>query len=189
MHKKLNTNKPRRNVIMGIFSRKSNRRAGAFAGGKSGAAAIFFGVVALPLLLIAGVAIDYLRVAKGGGALQLAVDAATREAAKDLAAGQPYLATHLRREWVDNVAASFVRNEDGSVTGAATGEVATSVMALASMPYVTVSARATVAGAKPLARLAPSFREALTQPLGYYRERLALYAARRAPEALPAPLP
>jgi Flp pilus assembly protein TadG len=127
------------------------RRIRGFRDDRSAQVAMIAALAAVPMVLAAGVAIDYSRAANARSDLQAAVDAAVLAGARDgssawaTIAGKVFAASAKTAD-LAVVASSFTQDASGNYVGAASGSVTTSfanLMAVSSLP-VAVSATAVV---------------------------------------------
>ncbi len=139
------------------FSRRLRRRITEFRKSEEAATALIFGITCIPLLAIAGVAMDYSRATSTRNQLQTAADAAALAAAK-----KPYATLAERQQIAEDVfkanvtslkfASSYSLNftEFGNGQGArldVSSSIDTTVSGLLGVNYIPVSVRAEVMAA------------------------------------------
>jgi Flp pilus assembly protein TadG len=118
---------------------------------QSGNVGVIFALALIPVLMLVGGAIDYSRASAIRTQLQAAMDAAVLAGAArptgQTATAQSVFSAHLQSGPYSINSTSFTLGSDASVTGNASAEVATSLLAAASIETLTVSVTAT---AKPV---------------------------------------
>jgi Flp pilus assembly protein TadG len=112
---------------------------------------VIFALALIPVLMLVGAAIDYSRASAIRTQLQAAMDAAVLAGAAQsvgqTATAQSVFSAHLQPGPYTLENASFSLGSDASVTGNASAEVATTLLAAASVKTLTISVKAT---AKPV---------------------------------------
>jgi Flp pilus assembly protein TadG len=112
---------------------------------------VIFALALLPVLMLVGAAVDYSRASAIRTQLQAAMDAAVLAGAArstdQTATARSVFSAHLQSGPYDIKSTSFTLGSDASVTGNASAEVSTSLLAAASIETLTVSVTAT---AKPV---------------------------------------
>jgi Flp pilus assembly protein TadG len=119
--------------------------------GQSGNVGVVFALALIPVLLLVGVAIDYSRASAIRTQLQAAMDAAVlagaAQSAGQAATAQSVFSAHLHPGPYTLKSTAFSVGGDASVTGNASAEVATTLLAAASVETLTIGVSAT---AKPV---------------------------------------
>jgi Flp pilus assembly protein TadG len=122
-----------------------------FWSGEGGSVSVVFAIALIPVVMLVGAAIDYSRASSARTHLQAAMDAAVLAGASrrsdQTATAQTVFSAHLQSGQYTLKGASFSLGGDASVTGTASADVATSLLAAVSIDALSVSVTAT---AKPV---------------------------------------
>ncbi len=130
------------------FALAVKRRLAALCADRSGNIAIVTALVAVPLVIAAGIAIDYTRAQAARSDMQAAMDAAVLAGARDGTSGWTTVARTMFTATIKTAdykvtTTSFTQDASGNYVGAAAGTVATTVSGLMSVATLPVSATAT----------------------------------------------
>lgn len=161
------------------FLRSLSRRPAALVADEGGTVAVAFALTALVALALMGAAVDYSRDVGAEQKLQTAVDGAMLAAVKAPTASRASVADAALQANLANsgIAATWSQtptlNADGSVTGAVRGTVGTTVMKMAGMGSMNLSASATAQYAP--ASTASDVVFTLTGAYGWYWKQVDLY--------------
>jgi Flp pilus assembly protein TadG len=155
-----------------MSQRVSRSESPSFRSNESGNVTIIFGFALVPLLLLLGGVADYARATRARGALQQAIDSATLAATSNMTRANILMQTELQKSIITGVSATFTKNADGSVTGTATGSVASTILQLANVKSFPIGATSTASS--PIST--PSSVEfTLTGAYGWYWKEVSLY--------------
>jgi Flp pilus assembly protein TadG len=117
---------------------------------RSATVAVVFSLTLIPALITTGVAVDYSRSLSAKASLQDALDSATMTVAQNASAnattlGTASLAAAMANTRLSTVTGSWTRGTDGTTTGTATAQIATTVLKLINLSEVTITATSKVA--------------------------------------------
>mgnify|MGYP001765879191 CR=1 FL=1 len=132
-----------------LFRKMMARATGLFED-RSGNIAIVSALGAIPLVLAAGIAVDYARAVSAKSDLQEAVDAAVLAGARDgttnwKTVAAKMLSTSIKTKDFTIAGSSFVNDASGNYVGTASGSIETTFAGAVAMQTIAISATATVA--------------------------------------------